>query len=146
MARCDLLNAENGALDAPIGLITASLAKSRGQPLSAADVAHAGNANVVETLEKSGLKIVRAETLIPPNGLAKTHYRTTTQIDGFDLSLALFSPIESEAQGSLGASMLQNIVKTSQDASIATAVASGAPSKTSASAKGFRTTIASLFE
>jgi nucleoside diphosphate kinase len=146
MARCDLLNAENGALDAPIGLITASLAKSRGQLLSAADVAHASNANVVETLEKSGLKIVRAETLIPPNGLAKTHYRTTTQIDGFDLSLALFSPIESEAQGSLGASMLQNIVKTSQDASIATAVASGAPSKTSASAKGFRTTIASLFE
>jgi hypothetical protein len=146
MARCDLLNAENGAFDAPIGLITASLAKSRGRPLSAVDVAHASNAKVIETLEKNGLKIVRAETLIPPKGLAKTHYRAATQIDGFDLSLALFSPTESEAQGSRGASILQNLVKASHDASIATSVAINLSSKIRPPTKGFRTTIASLFE
>lgn len=146
MARCDLLNAENGALDAPIGLITASLVKSSGQPLSAADVALAGNADVVKTLDANGLEVVRAQTQLPPKGLAKTHYRAATQINGFDISLALFSPSDSEAQGSRGVSMLRNLVNASQDASIATSVATKAPSKSTASTNGFRATIASLFE
>ena len=142
MARCDVLDAKNEALDAPLGLITASLAKNRGQTLTAADVALASNANVIETLNRPGLKIVRAETRNPPKGLAKVHYRAATQIEGYDLSLALFSPIESEAQGSRGALMLQNLVKASQDASVAT----NQLSQTRPPKKGFRTTISGLFD
>ena len=146
MARCDLLNAENGALNAPIGLLTASFATNNGQVLSAADVAFASNAIVIETIDTGGLEIVRAKTDTPPNGLAKTHYRAATQIDGFDLSLALFSPPESEAQGGRGTEMLRNLIKTSQDASIATDVAANTASNTSDTKKGFRTTFSGLFE
>ena len=146
MARCDLLDAENGALNAPIGLLTASFATNNGQPLSAADVAFASNAVVIETIDTGGLEIVRAKTDTPPNGLAKTHYRAATQIDGFDLSLALFSPPESEAQGARGTEMLRNLIKTSQDASIATDVAANTVSNISDTKKGFRATFSGLFE
>ena len=146
MARCDLLDAENGALNAPIGLLTASFATNNGQALSAADVAFASNAVVIETIDTGGLEIVRAKTDTPPNGLAKTHYRAATQIDGFDLSLALFSPPESEAQGARGTEMLRNLIKTSQDASIATDVAANTVSNISDTKKGFRATFSGLFE
>lgn len=146
MARCDLLDAENGALNAPIGLLTASFATNNGQPLSAADVAFASNAVVIETIDTGGLEIVRAKTDTPPNGLAKAHYRAATQIDGFDLSLALFSPPESEAQGARGTEMLRNLIKTSQDASIATDVAANTVSNISDTKKGFRATFSGLFE
>jgi hypothetical protein len=146
MARCDLLNAKNGALDAPIGLLTASLANSSGHALSPADLAAAGNATVVETLGEGDLEIVRAQTQTPPEGLSETHYRMAAQINGFDLNLALFSPSDSEAQGSRGVSMLQNLVTASQDASIATSVATKVPTKSPRPPNGFRTTIASLFD
>ena len=146
MAQCDLLDAENGALNAPIGLLTASFATNNGQALSAADVAFASNAVVIETIDTGGLEIVRAKTDTPPNGLAKTHYRAATQIDGFDLSLALFSPPESESQGARGTEMLRNLIKTSQDASIATDVAANTVSNISDTKKGFRATFSGLFE
>lgn len=146
MARCDLLDAENGALNAPIGLLTASFATNNGQALSAADVAFASNAVVIETIDTGGLEIVRAKTDTPPNGLAKAHYRAATQIVGFDLSLALFSPPESEAQGARGTEMLRNLIKTSQDASIATDVAANTVSNISDTKKGFRATFSGLFE
>ena len=146
MARCDLMGTADAGLDAPIGLITASIAKNRGKTLNAADVAQASNANVIETLDTDGLNIVRAETDTPPMGLAKTHYRATTQIGGFDLSLALFSPIESAAQGIQGALMLQNLVRASRGMTIKTDVATTVTTDTAKPKLGFRTTTAQLFE
>lgn len=97
---------------------------------------------MIETLNRPGLKIVRAETQNPPKGLAKTHYCAATQLEGYNLSHALFSTIESEAQGSRGALMLQNLVKASKDASVATKELS----QTRLPTKGFRATISGLFD
>jgi hypothetical protein len=119
MARCDLLDAENSALDAPIGLLTASVAKSKANGVSLDDIMNASDTSKIETMTEGGPEVVRATTENPPLGLPKTHLRTATKIEGHDLSLALFSPIESDAQGARGASMLQNMIQTLHDATIA---------------------------
>lgn len=145
MARCDLLKAEGSPLGAPIGLITASFAQNRGDALSATDVAIASNAKVIETLDSEELSLVRAETPTPPNGQAPTHFRAATKIDNFDLSLALFSPAESEAQGAVGASLLRNLVRSSKAASLTTNT-SKQVSAVAGDKKGLGATIAGLFK
>ena len=145
MARCDLLEVEGSSPVAPIGLITASFARNHGDALNAADVAVANDATVIETLDNEGLSIVRAQTSTPPNGQAPTHFRATTKIHNVDLSLALFSPAESEAQGTAGASLLTNLVQSSKAASLDTPTLvrdSASPDDK----KGLRTTIAGLFK
>jgi hypothetical protein len=145
MARCDLLKAKGSPLGAPIGLITASFAQNRGDVLNAADVAIASDATVVETFEGEDLSIVRAQTQTPPNGQATTHFRAATKIEDYDLSLALFSPAESEAQGAVGASLLRNLVRSSKAASMETN-ASELASTTGRQKKGFGATLSGLFK
>ena len=145
MARCDLLEAENGALDAPIGLLTFSVAKSRTNAISLSDILSASNTTMIETMTGSGPKVVRVTTETPPLGLPKTHLRTATKIDGHDLSLALFSPVESEAQGERGVSMLQNMIKTSLDATVAQDVVVKTTLVDAEPDKGLHATLASFF-
>ena len=145
MARCDLLEAENGALDAPIGLLTVSVAKSRANAVSLSDILSASNATMIETMTGSGPEVVRATTETPPLGLPKTHLRTATKIDGHDLSLALFSPFESEAQGERGAEMLQNMIKTSHDATVAQDVVVKTTLVDAEPDKGLHATLAGFF-
>jgi hypothetical protein len=146
MARCYLLGSESGGQDAPIGILTASIAKSRGAPLTAASIAQSSNSEIVEQLDFDGLDIVRSKTETPPQGLSKNHLRATAQIDGYDLSLALFSPAGSAAQGPRGPLMLQNLVQASQDASVAKDVAAKATGKDDTAQKDLRATIAGLFK
>jgi hypothetical protein len=146
MARCDSLDAKNGALDAPIGLLTASVAKSKANGVTLDDIMNASNTTKVETMTVDGPEVVRATTENPPLGLPKTHLRSATKIDGHDLSLALFSPVESDAQGARGASMLQNMIKTSHDATIAQdVVVQTSPIETQPK-KGLRATLAGFFK
>jgi hypothetical protein len=146
MARCDLLDAENGALDAPIGLLTASVAKSKANGVSLDDIMNASGTTKIGTITEGGPEVVRATTKNPPLGLPKTHLRTATKIDGYDLSLALFSPVESDAQGARGASMLQNMIKTSHDATTVQNVVVQTPPIETQPKRGLRTTLAGFFE
>ena len=146
MARCDLLDIENGALDAPIGLLTVSVAKSKANGVSLDDIMNASGTTKVETMTEGGPEVVRATIENPPLGLPKTHLRTATKIAGHDLSLALFSPIESDAQSARGTSMLQNMIKASHDATIAQdVVVQTSPIETQPK-KGLRATLAGFFE
>ncbi len=146
MARCDLLDAENGALDAPIGLLTASVAKSKANGVSLDDIMNASDTTKIETITEGGPEVVRATTENPPLGLPKTHLRTATKIDGHDLSLALFSPVESDAQGARGASMLQNMIKTSHDATTVQDVVIQTSQIETQPKRGLRATLAGFFE
>ena len=53
IARYDLLEAKNSALDKPIGLLTVSVAKSRANAVSMSDILSASNATMIETMTKS---------------------------------------------------------------------------------------------
>lgn len=146
MARCDVLGGKNGALDAPLGLITVSIAQNTGTPIDAAGLASASNATVVKALSDETVDMVRAETATPPDGLAQTHIRATAQIDGYDLSLALYAPEHSAAQGSRGVRMITELVNLSQNASVADAVAAQASTITTDNKKQPKAAFAALFD
>lgn len=127
MARCDALGGTDGALDAPLGLLTVSIAKSKREPLAAANIARANGTQVIETIDLENVAVVSLKTETPPVGLSEKHLRGAAKINGYDLSLALFSPSQSEAQGSRGPQMLQSLVQASRDASVASTIAAKYP-------------------
>lgn len=146
MARCDVLGAKNAALDAPLGLLTVSFAKSGRESLTASALVSASEAEVVETLNVENVDMIRAKTQTPPNGLSKIHLRGVAQINGYDMSLALFSPSQSAAQGARGPKMLQSIVQTSQEASVAKAVATKTSANRATQKSGLGAIFSNLFE
>jgi hypothetical protein len=119
MARCDFFEAKDGAVGEPIVLLTASVAKSKNRAVSLGDIMNATNITKIKTITKSGPDVVLATTEMPPLGLPKAHLRILAQINDHDMSLALFSSLESIAQGERGAVILQKVIKTSHDATIA---------------------------
>lgn len=123
MARCDVLGGTNSGLDAPLGLLTVSIAKNAGTALNTTHLTGASSTNVIETHASKNIDVIRAQTMTPPKGLSNDHLRAAAQINGFDLSIALFSSVDSTAQGSRGPLMLQNLVRGSQNASVATSAA-----------------------
>lgn len=141
MARCDVLGAGNGALDAPLGLLTASFAPSDGSAPKAADVAILGGNKVLEMLDFNNIDIVRAQTETPPNGMSKDHMRAIAQIGDFDVSLAVYAPPGSAAQGPRGALMLQELVQASQGKSTAQLNSDTAPQEP----KGPKAALGALF-
>ena len=146
MARCDVLGAPNAALDAPLGLLTVSVGENASPAVDAETLARASNATNIKTLPHEDIDMVRADTGTPPDGLGQTHIRAITQIDGYDLSLALFSPENSAAQGSRGVQMINEFVVHTQDASVADAVAATTSSNTTNDKKRTKPFFAGLFD
>ena len=147
MARCDTLGGKNGALDAPLGVMTISLAAATGDPLTLASVATAADGTTLgERFDGKGVQMARAKTSTPPQGLSRTHWRAVTKVSVTNLSVALFAPSESPALGSEGRSMIRSMINASQSASVATSVAAEIQPKVQKKKKGLGATLAGLFE
>jgi hypothetical protein len=147
MARCDTLGGKNGALDAPLGVMTVSLAAVTEDDLKLLLVAKAADGTTLgERFDTQGIEMARAKTSNPEPGLSQTHWRAVTKINVTNLSVALFAPSESPALGGEGRSMIRGMINASQSASVATSVASGVQPKDTKKKKGLRATLAGLFE
>lgn len=147
LARCDTLGGKHGALDAPLGVMTVSLAPSSGAALTLDAVVNAAQGTkIVERFDKQGLEIARATALEAEAGMSKTHWRAVTQINQIDLSIALIAPAESAAIGGYGREMIAAMVTASHDASIATSVAAEIPSNGAKKKKGLGAALTGLFE
>jgi hypothetical protein len=147
MARCDTLGGKNGALDAPLGVMTISLAAATGAPLTLTSVAKAADGTTLgERFDGKGIQMARAKTSAPAIGLSQTHWRAVTKINLTNLSVALFAPSESPALGSEGRSMIRSMINASQSASVATSVAAEIQPKVPKKKKRLGATLAGLFE
>ncbi|MFT6025598.1 MAG: hypothetical protein ACI9PY_003741 [Ascidiaceihabitans sp.] len=147
LARCDTLGAKNGALDAPLGIMTVSLVESSLPALTLSEVVQAADSTtIVERFDSTGIEIARATAASPKRGMAKSHWRAVTQINGTDLSIALFAPLNSPALGTEGRRMIESVISSSQSASVATSVAAEIQPKATNSEKGLAATIAGLFD
>ena len=147
LARCDTLGGKNGALDAPLGVMTVSLAASIGPALSLSSVAQAADATSLgERFDVKGVELARATATSPKGDLSKNHWRAVTQINRTDLSIALFAPAQSPALSNEGRSMIRSMINATQSASVATSVATGIPPKATNPKKGLAATLTGLFE
>ena len=142
LARCDTLGGTNGALDAPLGVMTVSIAATQGTPLTLESVAPV----ITKRVDADGFAAAKATTDTPAAGLAKSHWRAVTTLNAHDLSIALFAPAGSAALGDEGLRMIAGLIANSQSASVATSVATDLQPKVTPAKKGLAATFAGLFK
>ncbi len=125
LARCDVLGGRNGALDAPLGIMTVSFAKAPNRDaLSSATLASSQTSGTVvkqETL--AGRTMVQLRGTAPAERFSDVHWRTVDQINGFDVSVALYAPKGSPALSTRGPAIMARVLDGSQSASVAKDVA-----------------------
>lgn len=125
MARCDVLGDRSSAQDAPLGVVTISLARSAGTGAVSASTLSGGVADgrvlAQETL--GGVTYLHMEADAPSDGLSDIHWRAVDQIKGYDVALALYAPDGSAALGGDGPRILRSLLERTKSASVAKDVA-----------------------
>jgi hypothetical protein len=113
IARCDKLGVPSAAGNAPLGVITVSLAPSpAGTPLPSAEQITAALRlkQVGAPVEDDRSVIFRAAGKPTISGTGPVHWRGTTQIGGQLIGLALYGPEDGRAVGSAGQAVLSALI------------------------------------
>ena len=117
LARCDTLGARQAASDAPIGVISVSVAPAGPLPdlPSAEDLAQAyGLGAPRDASAGDRLILFRAEGPAPIEGMAPTHWRAAARIGEYMLGLTLYGPEGGAAISAEGAVILRSLVARSR--------------------------------
>jgi hypothetical protein len=125
LARCDVLGGRDGALDAPLSVVTISFVKATTPDSISASVfgdnIEGGKVTATETL--GGLSYLRVRAQAPSDGLSDVHWHAVDQLNGYDVAVALYAPDGSAALGTRGPRILQQLLDGSEGASVANDVA-----------------------
>lgn len=118
MARCDTLGAPGAAQDAPLGLITVSVAPANNgtDVPTPQDTAAALGLTQVANANATGRGLTfRANGSAPLEGVAETHWRGTTLIGGYVMSVALFGPKGGRAASTEGRGIVEQLMARSDE-------------------------------
>ncbi len=113
MARCDALGASTQSADAPVGVMTVSLARSGLAPAlpSAQELAAASNLGAPTDARQSEQSVVFQTTGSPPSSdLSSTHWRSISKVGRITMGAALFGPEGQRAVSSAGAELLEEMI------------------------------------
>lgn len=113
LARCDALGARVADAGAPMGVMTLSAARPINKKATVtADVLTeaAGMAPAVDVSESDGIQIFRATGEPPTADLSEGHWRGTTRMGPFVLSVALYGPEDGRAVSTEGAGVVRQLI------------------------------------
>ncbi|MEP4195101.1 MAG: hypothetical protein ABJL99_05615 [Aliishimia sp.] len=145
LARCDSLGGRGGAQDAPLGLITVSVAQALegvDTAVAASRLAPEGSA-VLATQGEDGLTVLHLSG-DTPQGSDPQHWRGLIQIGTHVMALGAYGPAEGRMARSDGGALLASLAQRTHDASIGVDVARNAAD--SATARNTGTPISGLFD
>lgn len=115
MARCDNMGAATGGEGAPAGVLTVSLTRNVLNPIlpTAQEVATAAGVGPPEDARQSDNGIVfRTKGVAPSPDLSPTHWRSIAKVGKFTMGAALFGPEGRRAVSPEGASLLEEMIKS----------------------------------
>ena len=115
MARCDNMGAATGGEGAPAGVLTVSLTRNVLNPIlpTAQEVATAAGVDPPEDARQSDNGIVfRTKGVAPSPDLSPTHWRSIAKVGKFTMGAALFGPEGRRAVSPEGASLLEEMIKS----------------------------------
>lgn len=113
IARCDALGAPTAAVDAPIGVITVSLAAIPAEASLPApeDTAAALKLSDISSLQETENAVLfRAQGTAPVEGLSARHWRATARVGGQIMGLALYGPANGRAVSGEGRAILTELI------------------------------------
>jgi hypothetical protein len=113
MARCEALGATTQNADAPVGVMTVSLARSVLAPAlpSAQELVTAANLGTPTDARQSEQSVVFQTTGTPPSSdLSDTHWRSVSKIGRITMGAALFGPTGQRAVSAAGADLLEEMI------------------------------------
>lgn len=119
LARCDALGAENSATTMPFALIAVSVAPMAADaklPTAVELAAGKGLEQPSKPIEEDGYVIFPANGAPAATGLAGSHWRGATIVNGHMVGVALFRGADSPRISSEGAAIIESMIKKTQSA------------------------------
>ena len=113
MARCDALGSSNDSGNAPVGVMTVSLARNALSPAlpSAQELAAASSLGTPTDARQSEQSVVFQTTGTPPSSdFSPTHWRSVSKVGRITMGAALFGPTGQRAVSAAGADLLEEMI------------------------------------
>ncbi len=122
MARCDALGGQNLSADAPLAVITASLADIEAQTLPEHSTLAAENENVLQQSDAGNMRLVSVSGKPPASGLSENFWRGAGFVGPYVLGLAIYTPEDTLDLGDQAPALLEQAYDRTQTQSVAQAI------------------------